>query len=57
MALARVHTIALVGLVGHLIEVEVDISEGLPGYSLLGLPDAALSESRERIRSAFLNSG
>ena len=57
MALARVHTIALVGLVGHLIEVEVDISEGLPGYSLLGLPDAALSESRERLRSAFLNSG
>lgn len=57
MALAKVHTVALVGLVGHLIDVEVDISDGLPGYSLLGLPDAALSESRERLRSALLNSG
>ena len=57
MALAKVRTVALHGLVGHLVDVEVDISDGLPGYTLLGLPDAALSESRERVRSALMNSG
>lgn len=57
MALAKVRTVALHGLVGHLVDVEVDISDGLPGYTLLGLPDAALSESRERVRSALINSG
>ncbi len=57
MAIAKVKSIALLGLQGHLIEVEVDITEGLPGYTLLGLPDAALSESRERVRSAIINSG
>lgn len=45
------------GLTGHLVGVEVDISDGLPGYTLLGLPDAALSESRDRVRSALMNSG
>jgi len=57
VALARVRSIALVGIVGHVIDVEVDISDGLPGYTLLGLPDAALSESKERVRSALVNSG
>ena len=47
----------LVGIEGHVVEVEVDISEGLPGYTLLGLPDAALMESRDRVRSALVNSG
>ena len=37
--------------------VEVDIADGLPGYSLLGLPDAALNESRDRVRAALVNSG
>ena len=57
MTLAKVQTISLNGLSGHLVDVEVDISDGLPGYTLLGLPDAALSESRERVRSALVNSG
>jgi magnesium chelatase family protein len=57
MALARVATVGLVGLQGNLIEIEVDISDGLPGYTLLGLPDTALSESRERVRSALVNTG
>ena len=57
MALARVKSIALIGLRGELVDIEVDISDGLPGYSLLGLPDAALLESRERVRSALQNSG
>jgi magnesium chelatase family protein len=47
----------LVGLSGNAVTVEVDISDGLPHYNLLGLPDAALNESRDRVRAAFTNSG
>ena len=57
MSLGQSLSIALVGLTGHVISVEVDIADGLPGYSLLGLPDAALMESRDRVRSALVNSG
>lgn len=57
MTLARTISINLVGLKGEPIEIEVDVSNGLPTYSLLGLPDATLSESRDRIRAAILNSG
>ena len=57
MPLARVKSIALLGLRGDIVDIEVDISDGLPGYSLLGLPDAALMESKERVRSALQNSG
>jgi len=46
----------LVGLSGNTVTVEVDISDGLPHYNLLGLPDAALNESRDRVRAAFTNS-
>ncbi len=57
MALARTRSIALIGLRGELVDIEVDIADGLPGYSLLGLPDTALLESKERVRSALQNSG
>ncbi|NDB50527.1 MAG: ATP-binding protein, partial [Actinobacteria bacterium] len=57
MTLARTTSINLLGLKGEPIEIEVDVSNGLPAYSLLGLPDATLSESRDRIRAAILNSG
>lgn len=57
MSLARTLAINLVGLKGEVIDIEVDVSNGLPSYSLLGLPDATLNESRERIRAAILNSG
>lgn len=57
MTLARTTSINLIGLKGEPIEIEVDVSNGLPAYSLLGLPDATLSESRDRIRAAILNSG
>ena len=57
MGLALTSTVSLTGLIGNLIDVEVDISEGLPGFTLLGLPDAALSESKERVRAAITNSG
>jgi len=56
MTLASSASIALLGLEGHLVTIEVDIGDGLPGHVLLGLPDAALSESKERIRSALVNS-
>jgi magnesium chelatase family protein len=49
--------IALLGLEGHVINIEVDIADGLPGYALLGLPDTALTESKDRVRSALVNSG
>lgn len=55
--MGRALAVALVGLNGHVIEVEADIGQTLPAFVLLGLPDAALSEARERIRSAAQNSG
>ncbi len=57
MTLGRSTSMGLVGLSGNTVTVEVDISDGLPHYNLLGLPDAALNESRDRVRAAFTNSG
>src|SRR3990172_562243 len=55
--LARVYTCAVLGLDGQTVEVEVDTGRGLPSFFLVGLPDAAVKESSERIRSAIKNSG
>jgi magnesium chelatase family protein len=55
--LAKVTSCAIVGLEGVLIEVEVDISRGLPSMTIVGLPDIAVQESRERVRAAIKNSG
>lgn len=57
MPLGRTYGIALVGLSGHVIEVEADIGQTLPAFILLGLPDASLHEAKDRIRSAAQNSG
>lgn len=57
MSLACALCVALVGVDGHLVEVEADIANGLPGFALIGLPDAALHEARDRIRAAIVNSG
>jgi magnesium chelatase family protein len=57
MALARTLSVGLVGVAGRLIEVEADLSTGLPGLTFTGLADAAVLESRDRIRSAVQNSG
>ena len=57
MTLATTKAIALSGLNGEVVTVEVDIADGLPGYTLLGLPDAALNESRDRVRAAIVNTG
>lgn len=55
--LATLFSAALSGLDGRPIRVEVDVANGLPGLTIVGLPDAALSEARERVRSAIRNSG
>ena len=56
MTLGLTQSVALHGLDGALVTVEVDIADGIPTYSLLGLPDAALQESRDRVRAALINS-
>jgi len=55
--LARVFSCAVMGLDGVVIEVEVDTADGLPMITIVGLPDAAVQESRERVQSAIKNSG
>jgi magnesium chelatase family protein len=57
MPLAYAWSVALVGLEGHLVEVEADIASGLPKTTLIGLPDTSLSEARDRVRAAVVNSG
>ncbi len=55
--LAKVKSAAVVGLEGQLVDVEVDISSGLPTMTIVGLPDTAVNEARERVRAAIRNSG
>lgn len=55
--IARVYSCAVIGLEGLLVEVEVDIAQGLPSFTVVGLGDVAVQESRERVRAAVRNSG
>lgn len=55
--LAKVFSCAIVGLEAEIVEVEVDIIRGGPAFNLVGLPDAAVRESRDRVHSAIKNSG
>ena len=57
MALGRAFSVAVRGLDGQIVEIEADITSGLPGVHLVGLPDAALQESRDRVRAAVANCG
>lgn len=57
MALGRAFSVAVRGLDGERVEIEADITSGLPGVHLVGLPDAALQESRDRVRAAITNCG
>ena len=57
MALGRAFSVAVRGLDGVIVEIEADITSGLPGVHLVGLPDAALQESRDRVRAAITNCG
>ena len=55
--LATLVTAVINGLHGELVRVEVDVAPGLPVCHIVGLPDTALSEARERVRGAIRNSG
>src|SRR2546427_8558547 len=55
--LATVLSGALVGIDGLLVEVEVDVALGLPQFTTVGLPEGAVKESKDRVRSAIKNSG
>ena len=55
--LARVFSCTVLGIEGIPLEVEVDISDGLPSFDIIGLPDASVREARERVRAALRNSG
>ena len=55
--LAKVRSCALTGLEGVVVDVEVDIAQGLPAHTIVGLPDAAVQEARERTKAAIRNSG
>ena len=57
MALGRAFSVAVRGLDGDIVEIEADITAGLPGFHLVGLPDTAVQESRDRVRAAITNSG
>ena len=57
MGLARTLAVTLTGLAGHIVEVEAHAAQGLPGFTLVGLPDAAVRESRERVRAALSTCG
>ena len=55
--LSKVLSSTVVGMDAHLIEVEVDVGGGLPQFSVVGLPDVIVKESRDRVRAALKNSG
>jgi magnesium chelatase family protein len=55
--LATLLSATLHGIAGRVVRVEVDVAPGLPGFTIVGLPDAALSEARERVRGALRNAG
>ncbi|MGK5558692.1 magnesium chelatase domain-containing protein, partial [Actinomadura kijaniata] len=57
MTLAKTRSVGLVGVDGYVVDVEAAITSGVPGLHLVGLPDTALNESRDRVRAAIFNSG
>lgn len=57
MSLSVIHTRAALGVKAPLVTVEVHISAGLPGLTLVGLPETTVKEARDRVRSALINSG
>lgn len=57
MPLGRTLAVSLVGLSGHLVEVEAHLAASVPGFTLVGLPDASLAEARDRVRAAIASSG
>ena len=57
MGFARTCSVALIGVEGVVVEVQADLEPGLAAFTLVGLPDKSLVESRDRVRAAIVNSG
>ena len=57
MSLSKINSMGLMGLDGYLVEVQSDLSNGMPAYEIVGLPDAAVREAKERVRAAIKNIG
>jgi magnesium chelatase family protein len=57
MSIVMIHSFGSQGISGYIVDVETDISRGLPNYTLVGLPDSAVKEGKERVRSAISNIG
>ncbi|MGI8590312.1 MAG: YifB family Mg chelatase-like AAA ATPase [Nakamurella sp.] len=57
MALARTWAVALAGVTGQIVAVEADLANGLPGTTVIGLGDVAVTQARDRVRSAIVNTG
>ena len=55
--ITKVQSCGLIGLDGYIVDVEIDVAQGMPAFDIVGLPDAAVKESRERVRAAVKNSG
>lgn len=55
--LSKINSMALLGLDGYLIEVQVDVSNGMPCWEIVGLPDTSVKEAKERVKTAIKNSG
>ena len=57
MSLAKIKSSGLNGIDGYVVDVQTDIANGMPAFEIVGLPDAAVKEAKERIRSAIRNTG
>jgi magnesium chelatase family protein len=55
--LAKVQTFGIIGIEATPVEIEVDVAQGLPNVTIVGLPDSSVKESKERVRSSIKNSG
>ncbi|MGM0471645.1 MAG: magnesium chelatase domain-containing protein, partial [Bacillota bacterium] len=55
--ISKVISSAVLGIEAYLVDVEIDLAQGLPTFNLVGLPDTVVKESRERVRAAIKNSG
>ena len=54
---AKLNSVAVFGMETYLLQIETDISNGLPAFDIVGLPDTSVKESRDRVRSALKNCG
>ena len=57
MSISKINSIGLMGIDGFRVDVQTDISNGYPGFEIIGLPDAAIKEAKERVKTAVKNSG